>query len=325
MAITLTTGSSPDIMQRILGSGPGMPPALPNHPTQSATAIDGGKSVLFGLPFLLAGIFIAAVGFNYIQARKHAPDWVILICGGMFFSAGLFLVLHGIRGMIREARGRREAAQFPVQPWRSDFHWHKEGATFSAFNAMLGRLLAAMVWNAILVPFFWIGLTQRGTWIFAIFAGLFALVGLTFWVRWVQMLGDLLRYGNSFQAFDEFPYFLGGTRRVRLRAPHHFAAIDTLSLTLRCVQERYVTTGTDNNRSTQVVCYELYKDVTKLDHDRLANFEDADIPIECQLHADKQPIVLADAPPTYWEIEARGQAKGADYEAYFLVPVYKPS
>jgi hypothetical protein len=31
---------------------------------------------------------------------------------------------------------------------------------------------------------------------------------------------------------------------------------------------------------------------------------------------------LAGAPPTYWEIEAKGTARGADYEAYFLVPVY---
>lgn len=321
MSLTATSDSS-SLMQRMLGSGPGLPPALPNHPAQSATTIDGGQAALFGLPFCAAGIAIAAVAFNYIPGRKNAPDWLILVCAAIFFSAGLFLVLHGIRGMIRRARSRREAARFPGQPWLYDFHWRREGASFSAFNAMLGRLLGALLWNSFLTPFFWIGFTQRGAWFFAVVAGLFALIGLIFWVRWVQMLGDLVRYGNSFLAYDEFPYFLGGTLRARLRAPRHLAAIDTLSFTLRCVQERYITTGSGSHRSTQVVCYELYKDVATLSRERLANFAGADIPIEFHLPADKQPTTLGDTPPTYWEIEARGQATGADYEAYFLLPVY---
>lgn len=322
MSVTFTTETSP-LLQQMLGSGPGLPPALPNHPTQSATTINGGAAALFGIPFCAAGIAIAAVGLNYIHARKHAPDWMILMFGAMFFSAGFFFVFHGVRGMIRKSNWLREAAQFPGQPWLFDFHWRKEGATFSAFNAMFSRLMGALIWNTFLIPFFWIGLTQRGAWMFAVFAGLFSLLGLLFWVRWVQMLGDLLRYGNSFLAYDDFPYFLGGKLCARLRAPRHLGAIDTLTLTLRCVQERYVITGTGNQRSSQVVCYELYKDAATLHRDRLANFIGGDIPIEFQLPAGKQPTVLADAPPTYWEIEARGQAKGADYEAYFLVPIYQ--
>ncbi len=321
MSFTITTDTS-QLAQRMRCSGPGLPPALPNHPTQSATTIDGGRSALFGFPFCIAGLATTAVGLNYIKAHKHAPDWAILVFGGMFFLAGLFLLVHGIRGMIRKAVYQRGVAQLPGQPWLFDHHWHKEGASFSAFNAMLSRLMGALLWNAFLTPFFWIGVTQGGTWIFAIFASLFALIGLILWVRWVQMLGDLFRYGNSFLAYDEFPYFLGGTLRASLRAPKHLEAIETLTLTLRCVQERYVTTGSGNNRTSQVVCYELYKDVATLDHDRLASFQGAGIPLEFALPADRQSTLLAEPPPTYWEIEARGKAKGADYEAYFLVPVY---
>jgi len=138
-----------------------------------------------------------------------------------------------------------------------------------------------------------------------------------------EQLGDLLRYGNSFLAYEEFPYFLGGTLRARLRAPRHLAVLNSLSFTLRCVQERYVTTGAGNNRRSQVVCYELYKDVVTLDHERLANFVGAEIPVEFRLPADRLTTSLADTPPTYWQIEAKGEARGADYQAYFLVPVYK--
>ncbi len=322
MGLTLTTDSS-SLAQRMLGSGPGLPPALPNYPARSSTTIDGGSAALFGLPFLVAGVFIALAANDVIHTRKHGPTWLLALVGAMFFFAGLFLFVHGIRGMVRKSIYNRKVAETPGQPWLFDFHWHPEGVAFSAFDAMVSRLLAAVAWNTFLLPFFWVGYTQRGAWLFFVFATLFALIGIFFWVRWVQILGDLLRYGNTFLAYDQFPYFLGGTLRARLRSPRHLTAIESLSLTLRCVQEKYVTTGAGNNRSSQVICYELYNDVVTLDQQRLANFAGAEIPVEFHLPTDKLPTSLVSTPPTYWAIEARGVARGADYQAYFLVPVYK--
>jgi hypothetical protein len=297
MTITFTTETSTTIEQRMLGSGPGLPPALPNYPAQSATTIDGSSAALFGLPFMVAGVFIGLAAFDVIQTRKHAPLWLIALLGAMFFSAGFFLCIHGVRGMIRKAIYKSKAAETPGQPWLFDFHWRQDGINFSTFNAMLGRLLGALVWNSFLLPFFWVGYTQRGAWLFLVVASLFALIGLIFWVRWAQMLGDLLRYGNSFLSYDEFPYFLGGTLRARLRAPHHLAVLNSLSFTLRCVQERYVTSGTGNNRRSQVVCYELYKDVVTLDHNSLANFVCAEIPSSSASRPTSSPLRLPTRPP----------------------------
>jgi hypothetical protein len=190
---------------------------------------------------------------------------------------------------------------------------------------MLKRLLAALLWNAFLAPFAWIGAHERGAWPFLAAAAVFGLIGLVFWYRWVAMLLDLLRYGNSFLAYDSFPYSLGGTLRARLRSPHHVSAIDELTLTLRCVQEEYVTTGSGQNRSTNVVCYELYRDVSTLNRDQLTGLAGNDISMEFRLPSDQPATTLAATPPTYWEIEAKGKARGADYEATFLVPVYKTS
>lgn len=321
MPVFLTQG--PNLLQQRIGGGPGLPPVLLNHPTQSSIAIDGWRAALFGLPFLVAGTAIICAALDLFPTHKHAPNGLVGIIGAIFFCAGAFVFTHGIRGLIKRAAYRREAAQYSGQPWLIDFHWNKEGANFSAFKSMLGRLMAALVWTAFLVPFFWIGLKVRGAWPFLVFSSIFALLGLIFWTRWAQMLGELIRYGNSFLAYDDFPYFLGGSLHARLRAPNHVSALQELTLTLRCVQEKYVTTGTGKNRQTQVVCYELYSDVVTLDGDRVASFAGGDIPIAFALPADKSTTTLADSPPTYWEIEARGKAPGADYEAYFLVPVYK--
>ncbi len=319
--------STTEILEQRLNPGTGTTsaPVLENHPTQSATAIDGWRSVLFGIPFLAAGVWISLVALGVVRGRKLAPDWTIGIFGAMFFFGGLFFLIHGLIGAAHKAQYLRRSAQRPGEPWLCDFHWRQEGIAFSAFNAMLGRLLAALVWTAFLTPFFWIGLTVREARVFLVFSTIFALLGLFFWYRWTQMLADLLRYGNSFLTYDSFPYFLGGTLHARLRAPHHVSDIDALTLTLRCVQEKYPTSGSGSNRSTRVVCYELYRDVVTLTRDRLAGLAGGEIPIEFRLPAGQSTTSLASTPPVYWEIEASGKSRTVGYQAYFLVPVYKAS
>lgn len=303
---------------------PGGPPVLLNHPAQSVTAIDGWKSALFGLPFLGVGIAIGSVALNRIPAHKHAPDWLIVVFAGAFFFGGLFFFVHGLRGIARKAAWKRAAAHMPGAPWLYDHHWHREGIAFSAFDEMLKRLLAALGFNLFLAPFAWVGL--HGPWPFLAFSAVFALFGLFLWARWWTMLRDLLRYGNSFLTYEGFPYSLGGTLRAQLRTPRHVEDIDELTLILRCVQEKYVTTrGPDNRSTTQVVCYELYKDVAALDRARLASLASGPIPVEFRVPSDQPSTNLAATPPIYWEIEANGKARGVDYQAYFLVPVYKTS
>ena len=296
--------------------------ALPNHRTQSATTIDGWKSALFGVPFMAAGGFIAWIATNGSRTGKHAPDWLIGAFAAMFFLGGLFFFVHGLHGVFRKSARKRQTAQYPGEPWRCDFPWHREGVAFSAFDDMLKRLLSALVWTGFLVPFAWIGANQKGARVFLYGAGLLGLVGLIFWFRWAAMLLDFLRYGNSYLAYESFPYFLGGKLRARLRCPHHVSAIDELTLTLRCVQEQYVTTGSGSNRTTNVVCYELYKDVLTYDRQRLTGCTGGDIPIEFALPTGQPPTTLIATPPTYWEIEAKGKARRIGYEAVFLVPVY---
>jgi hypothetical protein len=305
--------------QPTLGTAPTGAPVLLDHPAQSATTIDRWASVFFGLLFLSCGGFIMAVALQLVPGKKNAPNALIPLIGSFFFLGGLFFVVHGIHGLIRRALYKRQIAAQPSQPWLADHHWHREGFSFSAFQAMASRLAAAIFWYAFLVPFFWIGITERGARVFLFGAGLFALVGLFFWVRWAKTMRDLLHHGNSFLAFDAFPYFLGGPFQARLRAPRHLDSIQKLTVTLRCVQERYVESGVGNNRSTQVACFELYREVATFDHEQLLGVASSYLPISFRLPDSKSPTRLADTPPTYWEIEARG----GDYQAYFLIPVYR--
>jgi hypothetical protein len=191
---------------------------------------------------------------------------------------------------------------------------------------MLGRLLGALFASAMVAIPFGIGLSvSGGAWIWLTYSVLVALLVLIFWYRWAVMLAQLLRYGKSFLRYDSFPYVLGGSLRARLRAPRHIADFDALTIILRCVQEQYGTTGTGEDRSSSVLCWELYRDVVTYARDHLAGFAGAEMPIEFHLPADQTSTSLSSAPPLYWEIEAHGTSRLVDYRAYFLVPVYKTS
>jgi len=314
------------LLRQMIGGAPGDPPALLNHPTQSATAIDGWKSFLFGLPFIAAGLFMMAGVFNMLHGRKNAPTWLLAIFASFFLFGGLFFSIHGLLGVLRKAAYQRHVAAHPGQFWLADHHWRPEGISFSAFRSMLGRLAGVIFWYAFLIPFGWVGLNVRGTGrIFLIVPLLFGLVGLIFWARWYRMFRELLRYGSSHLTYDAFPFFLGSTLQARLRISRHFDSLDNLTITLRCVREKYVTTGQGQNRSTTVVCYELYSDATTFTHDQLAGASSSYLPISFRVPADRPATRLSDTPPTYWEIEARGNSSTATYEAYFLVPVYPPN
>jgi hypothetical protein len=305
-----------------MAQGPLGGTVLVNHPAQSTTTVDGWRSIFFGLPFALIGLFIEAVALGAISNHgKHAPNWVIGVIGCFFFLGGAFLISHGVRGVLRKAEYRREMEQHFGQVWYADYHWHPEGSRFSAFKTMMGRLLMAMAWSGFLVPFFWVGL--KASVIFLVFASIFALLGLVFWFRWAQMLAELVRYGNSFLHYEQFPFYQGSTLNARLTVPAHVSDLDQLTLTLRCVVERYVTSRSGNSRSNSVVCYELYKSQKTLSPEQLAGFAGGDIPVSFALPADQPTTTLIATPPTYWEIEARGTSSKVNYEAYFLVPVYK--
>jgi hypothetical protein len=313
--------SPPNYFNPPLASDPSAK-VLNDHRAQSSTTIDGWAAVLFGVPFMAVGVAVAYMIPHAAARSKHAPDWIIYAIAGMFFCAGLFVFAHGIHGVVRKAAYAREAAARPNEPWLYDYRWRREGIAFSAFDDMLKRLFAALFWTSFLVPFAWIGM--HGAWPFLVAVGIFGLLGLIFWYRWAQMLFDFVRYGNSYFTYDEFPFALGGTVRGRLRVPRHIQSIDELTLTLRCVKEQYVTTGTGENRTSKVVSYQLYGESVTLQRDRLNGLIAGELPVEFKVPADQPTTTLIATPPTYWELEAKGKSpSGANYEAVFLVPVYK--
>src|SRR5258708_19486749 len=106
------------LLEQRLNSDTGLhqAPILENHPTQSATAIDGWRSAVFGVPFLAAGVWTTLAALGFVSGRKHAPDWVIGMFGAMFFFGGLFFLIHGLLGAVRKAQYLPHSPPPPPHP-----------------------------------------------------------------------------------------------------------------------------------------------------------------------------------------------------------------
>ena len=72
-----------------------------------------------------------------------------------------------------------------------------------------------------------------------------------------------------------------------------------------------------------MVCFELYSDSKTFSRGQLAAYSNQSIPIEFPLPDSQLATSLASTPPTYWEIEASGKSSRVNFQAFFLVPVYK--
>src|SRR5260370_23508737 len=92
------------LLEQRLNSDTGLhqAPILENHPTQSATAIDGWRSAVFGVPFLAVGVLTTLTALGFVSRRKHAPDWVIGMFCAMFFFGSLFFLIHSLLCAVRK-------------------------------------------------------------------------------------------------------------------------------------------------------------------------------------------------------------------------------
>jgi len=79
--------------------------ALANYPAQSATTIDGGSAALFGLPFMIAGVFIGLENYQWLW--DDSIFWLsvfntllyTIVASAIKFAIGLYLALLLNRNM----------------------------------------------------------------------------------------------------------------------------------------------------------------------------------------------------------------------------------
>lgn len=300
--------------------------SLPNHEALSGTTIHGGAAAFFGLPFLAAGVFITLLGTGVVSLpRARIPDEraVVVVAGSLFGMAGLWLVTHGVGGMLRHRRAAAMAVKFPDAPWRYDRTWRRDGENARRWKALARPALGTFFFGAFAAVPATLGFGQPGApSIFRIVA--VVMIGLTMLPAWqlVRRVLQTLRYGRTYVRWDKFPEFVGETVTLRFGVTRSEPDFGRLVLRLRCVEEAYELTSSGRNRSQTVVCYALHEEERVLTQARDLPRPNVDAVAHFTLPAGLPGNDLLARPGRWWELEVEGEAHGLDYRERFLLPVY---
>lgn len=293
--------------------------ALPSHQSRAVVPMGGWCAVLFGLPFAGGGVVMLLVAAGVIHAEgDDAPPWVLQAIGLVFLVSGLGFVLAGVAGYVRQARGAARAVHHPAEPWLADYPWDRDGIGDDTPRRFLTSLAWTLFLGLFLSPFNYFAWKDAGAMgCFILLIVLFDLIAAAMLVQTLLYAVHELKYGRSRLRFERFPFFLGDALEARLHAGRSLHRYQTLSFTLRCVEESVRSDGDGN----KVVCHQVWADSHELPPGEWS--EGREPLIRFELPQGDHGTRLSARPPRYWELEVKADTPGLDYSATFLVPVYE--
>lgn len=289
---------------------------LPGHPSVSQIPIHGWRAVLLALPFVACGVGIALF-WAVAGESSQVPGAVVVLGGVVFGLLGMGLAVHGLRGVSHDRRVRAAQVFRLHEPWVWDYSWDPRGIAavgarahvrWAAFSAAAVLVLAPFhvssfdsERSALLMPL-WLAVCDLGL-----------VIALAYTAR---LAYQRVKFGAPRISFGHFPFHAGEVLEVYLEGVRGLERLERIDCALRFVQERYESTG--SNGAYEVNCYQLYADERSLEARMYGP-----IHLHFSLPEEKYSTHLSARPPRYWELALRGSARGVDFSARFLLPIYE--
>jgi hypothetical protein len=278
--------------------------------------------VLFGLPFLGAGLLFA---FKFLASPDQTPVQKIgaVSFGSVFAIIGGGLIYGALFGYSRQKEQIERQQANPSSPWL----WRKDWAASRVESKNKSKVIAwwvgAVLVNMLSLPFSLSATAQlsRGFDPKYVVPAAFELIGLLLVFGAIRATVRLERFGNAYFEMSSLPYSPGGrvvgAIHVQLRSdmPHG------VDLKLSCV--RRITTGSGDNRSTQRV--PLWEDSKNISAAALSRGPlDTVIPVDFTVPADAfQTDTENSSDQVAWVLDARADVPGVDYTDQFELPVFR--
>jgi len=300
---------------------------LKGHTPRCATPLHGRIALLFAVAFTLGGSPIVLVSLDVIHVSAgsiHGPRWILGLVGGLFTSVGLFCFANCIGDLRRAARLRKQQQLHFAEPWFVDFDWNPEGIHDGKIRKLVTSVVGTLFFGVFLLPFNWWAFFSRdGILIVRLMTGLFDTLFLLSVGATVYRFMQFLKYGRGYLRFARFPYLLGESLEVQYVNKRGLDRFEEMTLTLRYIEERYVTRGSGKNRSTSVVCFEQYRDTQTITGSEARFARSEPVSITFALPQGDYASCLRECPPKYWELEVTAKTPGVDLSSTFVLPVYQ--
>ena len=278
---------------------------------------------IFGIPFLLMGLFFAATT-GQAASNGNGPIAYAGVMFGLFFAAiGLGLIALAIGGYKSALRKDAIKSANPDSPWlwREDWATGKSNGKSSAANITLW--VFAIFWDvisftvaAIVMP----KLISTGD-LRMLLVFLFPLIGTI--LTAIAVVGTIRarRFGRTSFWFASVPFTPGGHVNgiIHLRMPT--SADHGIDVRLSCI--RRITTGSGKNQST--VDTVLWQQEKNIPGGSLVRTDtDVQLSIDFIIPADTLPS--SDENPRdkiLWILHAKADVPGVDFKDDYEVPVFR--
>ena len=277
-----------------------------------------GCLILFGLPFLLAGLF--ALQQALFAAVKPGDRLPLAMFGVLFGLVGGGIIAVGVWGVRSERRTNALRAAHPQQPWLWNAAWSSGTIVDSSGAGTIVLYIFAAVWNAMSWPIAVMALPQARRDAKVYFVLIFPAVGLLLLWAAIYQTVRRVKFGRSTLALETLPGCVGGWLAGTIQTAAPVAEAEGLNLSLRCV--RRVTTGSGKQRhTTEDVLWEDEQTLHgKLPHGSAGG---SAIPVAFRIPSHCQASDDSDSRrQVIWRLRAHAAVPGADYAADFSVPVF---
>lgn len=288
---------------------------LNNHPTVGTSSGREGKFFLvFGLPFLLAGLFACAAGLGLIGTDGgDAPAAVVFAFGAVFGIVGAGLMISGARSVLRERALSGRLADYHEQPWLFD-GWHPEFARDQVAGVLQPFAVAGFL-ILFLVPFNYFVFFREGPLPVKGIVLLFDALALAGVGHAIYRLGRRVKYHDGQLRYRELPLFASQPLRVTLRFPRALEGrFAELVVTLRCAEQCWEQSGD----SKTLVTTEIYREERRFG----AGEAHRELALQYELPPGAPGTELHGDRVRFYELEVQAETPGIDYRALYLLPVY---
>lgn len=292
---------------------------------------------VFGILLVGLGLFFIFKGIALLPSPPSsflsldpssflAPTWAATTFGGLLVFCGITLVGRAALEYLHKRRCRKIARNSRWSSIHADHPWDPKGTIKSPWSKVAQSFFPILVFTVLLVPAN-IFIFRGGDFsiFFVVLLVAFDLVYLLGVFELIRRFIAAIKFGKSAVEYGSFPFVTGKRIELRWRPPKGLKKPDTLTFTLRCVEEWFEITGSSNRRSKDLVHEQLWASTKTVNHTTTR-------------HVDSRVVLSFDVPETalgsyisagehirFWELEVVADVPGLDFEERYLVPIYEPA
>lgn len=241
--------------------------------------------------------------------------------GAMAFGTVFCLVtLRMLQVALTETANKPGKKGRKAEPWTWDHPWREDWMPpdyTGGGGAVLGRVAFLALIGLFNVA--WLS----GSWVFRAIIVLLDLFALLIVYDTLHKIYQWVRFRRPVVIWETLPAFLGSQLRGRVAFARGVRAAGPPRLTLRCVRDEWITTGSGKNRRNQLEPHAIYRQTIEIPLPGAPGEALDVIDFAFDLPTDQPGTDLSKGEAVYWQVLVDVPLPGPNLDTVFLAPVYQ--